>query len=310
MRRMRETGHRPRLARRPRTSAPRCGSTGSRRSWQSCRAHGIDPVTELIPVAPGRALRQRRRPDRPATAAPACPGLYACGEVRLHRRARREPAGVQLAAGGPGLRRADRRRPGRPACRPPARPASPTRRHRRGCCDAATRDARRSGDDRRRRRAAQPRVAGPRPLGRLRELGLQAGRPASPATAAWEATNLHTVATFVALAAPRRGRRRAAATGARTSPSATTLAWRAPAGRRPGAGRRRRRRRRTRPRCRDWTCSRCPRRSSCRAGRHGGGPMSLSADLAAGWRLPASTRSASRRSSAPRSPRTSPAAWT
>jgi L-aspartate oxidase len=40
-----------------------------------------------------------------------------------------------------------------------------------------------------------------RTLGRLRELGLRAGRPGEPGTAAWEATNLHTVATFVALAA-------------------------------------------------------------------------------------------------------------
>ena len=41
----------------------------------SCRAAGIDPATDLIPVAPGRALRLRRRPHRPARphlASPAC----------------------------------------------------------------------------------------------------------------------------------------------------------------------------------------------------------------------------------------------
>ena len=84
----------------------------------SCREHGIDPVTELIPVVPGRALRQRRRAHRPARPHQRARPVR-LRRVRLHRRARRQPACLQLTARRPGLRRADRRRPGQRSC--PAR---------------------------------------------------------------------------------------------------------------------------------------------------------------------------------------------
>ena len=84
---------------------------------------GVEPYTEPIPVFPTahyamggiptniRAEVLRRQPH-------VVPGLYAAGEVRLRVRARREPAGHQLAAGhqrvrpaGGHLRRRVRRRP-------------------------------------------------------------------------------------------------------------------------------------------------------------------------------------------------------
>ena len=75
----------------------------------ACRAHGIDPVTEPIPIAPaahyasGGVRTDSARPyDRPR------PVRLRRG--RLHRRARREPARLQLPPGGPRLRRAHRRR--------------------------------------------------------------------------------------------------------------------------------------------------------------------------------------------------------
>ena len=61
-----------------------------------CRERGIDPVTEPIPVAPGAHYSLRRDPGRPGRpdqrARPA-------GDRRggQHRRARRQPSGLQLA---------------------------------------------------------------------------------------------------------------------------------------------------------------------------------------------------------------------
>ena len=87
------------------------------------------------PGRAGRALRQRRRPHRPVRPDQrARPVRLRRGG--LHRRARRQPAGVQLAAGRPGLRRADRGGPGpRPAAAAP-RPGGPSQRDR-GCLDPA-----------------------------------------------------------------------------------------------------------------------------------------------------------------------------
>ena len=64
----------------PATSAPRCGSTRFPTILAACRAHGIDPVTEPIPVAPAAhyASGGVRTDLRGRT---TVPGLYACGEV-------------------------------------------------------------------------------------------------------------------------------------------------------------------------------------------------------------------------------------
>ena len=82
----------------------------------TCRSYGVDPVTELIPVAPACHYASGGRGHRPV-------GPHVGpGPVRHRRggvlgRARGQPAGVQLAAGGAGLlpahlRRAARRAPG------------------------------------------------------------------------------------------------------------------------------------------------------------------------------------------------------
>ena len=95
--------------------------------------------------------RSRSRSRRPRTttwaaspatraAAPRCEGLWVVGECAVHRTARRQPAGLQLAAGSPGVRRARGRGRARPrsrhapaAARRPRRSASPAPR-RRMCC--------------------------------------------------------------------------------------------------------------------------------------------------------------------------------
>jgi L-aspartate oxidase len=74
----------------------------------SCRSHGIDPVTELIPVAPAchYASGGVRTDLRGRT---SVPGLYACGEVACTGRARRQPLASNSLLEGPGVRRAHRR---------------------------------------------------------------------------------------------------------------------------------------------------------------------------------------------------------
>ena len=90
-----------------RTSAGSCGEHRFPTILASCRAHGVDPVTELVPVAPARALRLRGRTYRRPRADHRAGAVRVRG-VRLHRGARREPARLELVAGGPGVRGADR----------------------------------------------------------------------------------------------------------------------------------------------------------------------------------------------------------
>ena len=69
----------------------------------ACRAHGIDPVTEPIPVAPAAHYASGGvRTDLHGRT--TVPGPVRLRRGRLYRGARRQPAGVQLPAGGPGLR--------------------------------------------------------------------------------------------------------------------------------------------------------------------------------------------------------------
>ena len=76
--------------------------------YASCIAAGIDPAKQPIPVAPaahyhmgGIAVDTHGRTS--------LKGLWAGGEVSSHRRAWRQPAGVEFAARGRGLCRAHRR---------------------------------------------------------------------------------------------------------------------------------------------------------------------------------------------------------
>ena len=205
---------RPRLARRRPPRRRDCGGAGSRASWPACRAHGIDPVTEPVPVAPA--------------------GHYSCGGVaadldgrtvgaravrlrrgRVHRRARRQPAGVELATEG------------LVCCSPLARPAAgraaaaaaPAADHRR---PAGLRRARRRGSDcstamtAARRRAPRPATGWRRlppswpasPDRTTRRAGPRPGRP--PTCTPSPARSLD--------AAAARARRAAAATAATDSP--------------------------------------------------------------------------------------------
>ena len=103
--------HRPRLARRH--DDRRLPEHASRRSGARARRVGLDPTRGLAAGRAGRALplgRRRHRPRRRDDA--AAPVVVRRG--RVQRRARREPARVELAARRPGVRpprrRGDRRR--------------------------------------------------------------------------------------------------------------------------------------------------------------------------------------------------------
>jgi L-aspartate oxidase len=200
MRRMRETG------------APHVWLDGRRlgdQLWQhrfptileSCRAHGVDPVEELIPVAPAAhyASGGVRTDFDGRTDVPA---LYACGECAC--------TGVhganRLASNSllEGLVFAERIGADLARSLPPAREPVPDERATL-LYDASIRE---------RVAAAMTDGAGVlrsreslgRTLGRLLELRLLTTD--EPSTAAWEATNLHTVASFVASAARQRAETR------------------------------------------------------------------------------------------------------
>ena len=117
-RRLRAPGHDP-----PGTRVPRRALPQHLRDLQGVRhRHG----GAAHPGGARGALPVRRRGRPTCAAAPRVPGLYAVGEVALHRAARRQPAGLQLAARGPGVRpprgaggRRGARRGGRSRARPP-----------------------------------------------------------------------------------------------------------------------------------------------------------------------------------------------
>ncbi len=80
----------------------------------ACRAVGIDPVSEPVPVAPG-AHYACGGVTADLFGRTSVAGLFAVGEVAVHGSARRQPARVQLADRGIGRRPAG----GRAACRAP-----------------------------------------------------------------------------------------------------------------------------------------------------------------------------------------------
>ena len=180
------------------SSARRSGGSASRPSTPRCSTLGIDPVTELIPVVPachyasgGVRTDLLRRVD--------VAGPVRLRRVGLHRRARREPAGLQLPARGTGVRSPDRRRHRRPTRRAGgrSRPVAGGRAAR-TLLDGRQRAGPAAADVARRRRAARP--SGPRGR-RGRPRRARQPRAAAPATENWETTNLLTVASALVQAA-------------------------------------------------------------------------------------------------------------
>ena len=132
-RRQRRAGGRPRrLPRRPHRRSARI----SRRFpavFAACMAAGVRSPHPADPRGAGGALSHGRGLDGPATAAPPCPASMRGRRMRLHRRPRGEPAGLQLPAGSGGLRRPRRRVPPHKrrrttaiSCPPSRRPPYPT----------------------------------------------------------------------------------------------------------------------------------------------------------------------------------------
>ena len=197
--------------------------------------HGVHPGgrrrpgDRADPGRAGRALRLRRRTDRPGRAHQH-PRPVRVRRGGLHRRARRQPAGQQLAAGGPGLRPADRRRH-RPRPAAAGRAGAAGRRAPAWVADPAIRSDLQRRDDPGRGRAALGRLAGRHGQG-TGPAGRAAGHPAQRGLGGDEPADRRVGAGRLGA---RPARRPAAATGGRTSRSPRTsgaaTCWR------PGPGR-------------------------------------------------------------------------
>ena len=220
MRRMQRDRAPAHVARRPALRRRVLGAAGSRRSSRPARSHGVDPVTELIPVAPACHYASggvAHRPVRPL--ARARPLRHRRG--RLLRRARRQPARLQLAARGAGVLPPDRRGAAR-------RAAALVRAGRRHAVPRAWSTAP-SGRELQEVMTAQAGVL--RSADGLAEAATPSwpssptSRRASVGTDAWETTNLLTISTALGRRRARCARRPAARTGARTSRTATTRDW-------------------------------------------------------------------------------------
>ena len=182
----------------------------------TARSHGVDPVTDLIPVAPAchyasggvahRPVGPHRRPR---------PLRHRRG--RLLRRPRRQPAGLQLAARGPGLLPPDRDRAARRAAAagrarrstdaPPGLVPGGVRRELQEVMTSRVGVLRNADGPRRATASCSTSSPGP---GRRRSTRSR-GRPPTCSRSAWRSPTRRRCA-----------RRPAARTGARTSPSATT----------------------------------------------------------------------------------------
>ena len=162
-----------------------------------CRAHGIDPATDLIPVAPAQPLRLRRGRHRPARPLRR-PRPLRHRRGGLLRRPRRQPAGLQLAARGARLLPADRRGPARraPALGRPGRRRPASRRaRRRGPPPSA------AGADDRPGSACSARPTASEPPSTGCPAWAPTAEPTPPASTAWETTNLLSLSTALAGAA-------------------------------------------------------------------------------------------------------------
>jgi len=186
----------------PATSAGRSCASASPASARRLAEHGYDLAEDLVPVAPAQHYHSGGVLTD-LVGRTSLPGLYAVGETSctgVHRGARRQPAGLELPCW-------------RAWSSPTASPAMCVAYHGRR---AAVRRAGRvvrcrcpgPGGVAGRRPAGSERRAGRRPVGEglaeaARALAAvpTSDATAEPATAEWEATNLHQVATALTLVA-------------------------------------------------------------------------------------------------------------
>ena len=188
------TGESTTSASTPGTWARTSSSSASRRSSPRCRELGFDPATDLLPVAPAQHYACGGV-ETDLLGRSSLEGLYACGEVLVHRRPRRQPARLQLAARGARLRAPHRRRHHRRGSAAGELPTA-TAAAEAGAARCSTRSqrARRAARDDRGARARCARPArwrdGAARGARRASPPLPPTRRPSPGPAAWETTNL------------------------------------------------------------------------------------------------------------------------